>query len=141
MLVKPFQAMVAVRLSHFYDLAQSEPTSKVCRVNPRGIFYSNFPSLLFLSFEVDRRHVRATMVYLQLLLALTGLAFGVRLPFASERPWTTLATNDFTPNTYQKSPYVANGYFGQRLPVEGAGYWIYHDDGRNEPLKNCTINK
>ncbi|KAH8898477.1 glycoside hydrolase family 65 protein [Thozetella sp. PMI_491] len=40
----------------------------------------------------------------------------------------TLSTDDFVPNHYQSSPYVANGYFGQRLPVEGVGYWVYRDN-------------
>ncbi|KAL7940181.1 glycoside hydrolase family 65 protein [Trichoderma barbatum] len=45
---------------------------------------------------------------------------------AASDPWT-LSTNQFTANHYQSSPYVANGYFGQRLPAEGVGYWVYQD--------------
>lgn len=36
----------------------------------------------------------------------------------------TLTTETFTPNRYQCAPYVSNGYFGQTLPAEGAGYWV-----------------
>jgi hypothetical protein len=35
-----------------------------------------------------------------------------------------LCTDSFVPNRYQTAPHVANGYFGQSLPAEGAGYWI-----------------
>lgn len=36
-----------------------------------------------------------------------------------------LTTAEFVPNHDQSSPYVADGYFGQRLLAEGVGYWIY----------------
>ncbi|KAL7898809.1 glycoside hydrolase family 65 protein [Trichoderma sp. SZMC 28014] len=46
---------------------------------------------------------------------------------ADSDPWI-LSTEQFIGNRYQNSPYVANGYFGQRLPAEGVGYWTYRDD-------------
>ncbi|OIW27858.1 glycoside hydrolase family 65 protein [Coniochaeta ligniaria NRRL 30616] len=48
----------------------------------------------------------------------------------------TLSTDTFTANHYQSSAYVANGYFGQRLPAEGVGYWIYRDDSNGGYLQN-----
>ncbi|KAH8906678.1 glycoside hydrolase family 65 protein [Coniochaeta sp. PMI_546] len=50
-------------------------------------------------------------------------------------PWT-LSTDTFTTNHYQSSTYVANGYFGQRLPVEGVGYWIYRDNATGGYMQN-----
>ncbi|KAB5585706.1 glycoside hydrolase family 65 protein [Coniochaeta sp. 2T2.1] len=50
-------------------------------------------------------------------------------------PWT-LSTTTFTPNHYQSSAYVANGYFGQRLPAEGVGYWTYLDEANGGYLQN-----
>ncbi|UKZ52828.1 hypothetical protein TrVGV298_006615 [Trichoderma virens] len=50
---------------------------------------------------------------------------------ASSDPWI-LSTNQFIPNRYQSSPYVANGYFGQRLPAEGIGYWVYQDNSTGD---------
>jgi hypothetical protein len=52
-------------------------------------------------------------------------------------PWI-LSTDVFTADHYQSSAYVANGYFGQRLPVEGAGYWIYRDSSTGGYAQNCT---
>lgn len=47
----------------------------------------------------------------------------------------TLKTTAFMPNHYQTGPYVANGYFGQRLPSEGMGYWIQKNlTGSSWPL-------
>jgi hypothetical protein len=47
-----------------------------------------------------------------------------------------LETNEFVPNQYQRTPYVSNGYIGQRLPAEGVGYWIDVDED-GEYVKNC----
>lgn len=55
-------------------------------------------------------------------------------------PWI-LTTNQFIANRYQTSPYVANGYFGQRLPAEGVGYWIYQDHSTGGYMLNCTCEK
>ena len=52
-------------------------------------------------------------------------------------PSWTLETDAFIPNHYQSSPYVANGYFGQRLPAEGVGHWVYRNATGSE-LLNCT---
>ncbi|KAI5460919.1 Six-hairpin glycosidase-like protein [Mariannaea sp. PMI_226] len=66
---------------------------------------------------------------------------GVSLPWGnwgdicSSSPWI-LTTDSFVPNRYQNSPYVANGYFGQRLPAEGVGYWVYKDESTQEDLLN-----
>ncbi|UKZ78628.1 hypothetical protein TrVFT333_006374 [Trichoderma virens FT-333] len=57
---------------------------------------------------------------------------------ASSDPWI-LSTNQFIPNRYQSSPYVANGYFGQRLPAEGIGYWVYQDNSTGDYQLNCSL--
>lgn len=46
---------------------------------------------------------------------------------ATLHPWI-LSTSQFIANRYQTSPYVANGYFGQRLPAEGVGHWVNRDN-------------
>lgn len=57
------------------------------------------------------------------------------LPNTHDWSWI-LETNEFVPNKYQRTPYVANGYIGQRLPAEGVGYWIdINEDG--EYMNNC----
>lgn len=59
------------------------------------------------------------------------------ITYRDNRKWI-LETNEFQPNRYQRTPYVSNGYIGQRLPAEGAGFWIdVEDDG--EYAKNCKI--
>ncbi|EED14244.1 maltose phosphorylase, putative [Talaromyces stipitatus ATCC 10500] len=45
------------------------------------------------------------------------------LPETDNWNWV-LETNQFVPNQYQRTPYISNGYIGQRLPAEGVGYWI-----------------
>ncbi|KAI5459611.1 glycoside hydrolase family 65 protein [Mariannaea sp. PMI_226] len=62
-----------------------------------------------------------------LAIALGGLAAAVKPSNADPDDTWILSTDTFLGNYYQNSPYVANGYFGQRLPAEGAGYWIYRD--------------
>jgi hypothetical protein len=58
-------------------------------------------------------------------------------PLAETQNWSwTLETNEFVPNQYQRTPYVSNGYIGQRLPAEGVGYWI-DLDGDGEYVRNC----
>lgn len=42
----------------------------------------------------------------------------------------TLGTREMVQNAYQVQPYVANGYHGSRLTVEGLGYWVCPDCGR-----------
>ncbi|KAL6852094.1 carbohydrate-binding module family 32 protein [Trichoderma novae-zelandiae] len=54
---------------------------------------------------------------------------------ASADSWL-LSTDQFQGNHYQRSPYVANGYFGQRLPAEGVGYWIYRNESTGDYLLN-----
>lgn len=57
------------------------------------------------------------------------------LPDTHDWSWV-LETNEFVPNQYQRTPYISNGYIGQRLPADGVGYWIDIDrDG--EYVKNC----
>lgn len=76
---------------------------------------------------------------------MTSLLLAVVIAFwgyggsANSDPWI-LSTNQFIPNRYQNSPYVANGYFGQRLPAEGAGYWIYQDNSTGDYMLNCQCS-
>lgn len=58
------------------------------------------------------------------------------LPDTHSWKWI-LETNEFGPNQYQRTPYVSNGYIGQRLPAEGVGYWIDIDED-GEYVNNCT---
>lgn len=58
---------------------------------------------------------------------------------ADSNPWI-LSTKQFVGNRYQNSPYVANGYFGQRLPAEGVGYWTYRDDSTGGYVLNCLCS-
>ncbi|KAH7175308.1 glycoside hydrolase family 65 protein [Dactylonectria macrodidyma] len=71
-----------------------------------------------------------------LLVALGGLAAAFHSPNTDSEDAWTLSTDTFLSNHYQSSPYVANGYFGQRLPAEGAGYWIYRDDSTGGYIAN-----
>lgn len=59
------------------------------------------------------------------------------LPDAHNWTWI-LETNEFVPNQYQRTPYVSNGYIGQRLPAEGVGYWI-DINGDGEYVNNCKL--
>lgn len=43
----------------------------------------------------------------------------------------TLTSTTFDQSSFEAQPYVANGYIGQRLPVEGFGY-------RETPAVNAT---
>ncbi|RFU81709.1 carbohydrate-binding module family 32 [Trichoderma arundinaceum] len=69
-------------------------------------------------------------------IALWG-ACSYGLPLSDSDPWI-LSTNQFIANFYQSTPYVANGYFGQRLPAEGVGYWIYQDNSTGGYMLNLT---
>ena len=68
--------------------------------------------------------------------AAVAVALWVHGGAAHSDPWL-LSTDQFQGNHYQSSPYVANGYFGQRLPAEGVGYWIYRNESTGENLLNC----
>lgn len=57
------------------------------------------------------------------------------LPEIDKWSWI-LETNEFVPNQYQRTPYVSNGYIGQRLPAEGVGYWIDIDE-YGKYVNNC----
>lgn len=72
---------------------------------------------------------------------LAALAIGVwgSPSSADSDPWI-LSTKQFTANRYQNSPYVANGYFGQRLPAEGVGYWTYQDNSTGGYVLNCLCS-
>lgn len=72
---------------------------------------------------------------------LAALAIGVRGSpgSADSDPWI-LSTKQFIANRYQNSPYVANGYFGQRLPAEGVGYWTYRDNSTGGYVLNCLYS-
>ncbi|KAM0746041.1 hypothetical protein T439DRAFT_369600 [Meredithblackwellia eburnea MCA 4105] len=41
---------------------------------------------------------------------------------AFARPSYTLTSTNFSRTSWQRQPYVANGYIGQRIPLEGFGY-------------------
>jgi hypothetical protein len=73
------------------------------------------------------------MVFLPVAVAIALLTYEGS---ATSDPWL-LSTNQFQGNHYQNSPYVANGYFGQRLPAEGVGYWIYRNESTGDYLLNC----
>lgn len=73
---------------------------------------------------------------------LAALAIGVWGSHGSPDSDTwTLSTKQFIANRYQNSPYVANGYFGQRLPAEGVGYWIYEDNSTGGYMLNCLYSE
>ncbi|ODV88357.1 glycoside hydrolase family 65 protein [Tortispora caseinolytica NRRL Y-17796] len=55
--------------------------------------------------------------------------------FFNASSWTLFSTL-FQENQYQIQPYVANGYIGARLPVQGTGY--AEDKNRTSTLANAT---
>ncbi|KAH0489787.1 hypothetical protein TgHK011_001285 [Trichoderma gracile] len=72
------------------------------------------------------------MAFIQLAVVIAFWTYGCS---ATYDPWL-LSTHQFQGNHYQNSPYVANGYFGQRLPAEGVGYWIYRNESTGDYLLN-----
>lgn len=72
---------------------------------------------------------------------LAALAVGARAsPGSEDSDHWILSTMQFIANRYQNSPYVANGYFGQRLPAEGVGYWTYQDNSTGSYVLNCLYS-
>ncbi|VUC29886.1 unnamed protein product [Clonostachys rosea] len=53
----------------------------------------------------------------------------------------TLKNNKFTPNQYQAAPYVSNGYFGQALPAEGVGYWVFQNEDGTPALNGWPLDQ
>lgn len=47
-----------------------------------------------------------------------------------DRSEWTLTTDTLGTSAFQAEPYVANGYIGARLPVEGVGYRRYEPNNR-----------
>ena len=58
-----------------------------------------------------------------------------RVGLDEKNGWTA-STERFSPNQYQRRPYVSNGYFGQNLPIEGVGYWV----DQNETSGDSALN-
>ncbi|KAL6792708.1 hypothetical protein J3E68DRAFT_428068 [Trichoderma sp. SZMC 28012] len=58
--------------------------------------------------------------------------------YATSNPWI-LSSNQFTGDRYQNSPYVANGDFGQRLPADDVGHWVYRDNVTGGYQLNCHL--
>lgn len=53
----------------------------------------------------------------------------------------SLSTTSFIQNRYQVQPYVANGYHGTRLPVEGMGFWVERNyTGKWQPVNGWPLD-
>ncbi|KAK7228012.1 hypothetical protein V2G26_000182 [Clonostachys chloroleuca] len=69
--------------------------------------------------------------------------FGFTWPLtaSNDRVDYILRINKFTPNQYQAAPYVSNGYFGQALPAEGVGYWVFQNEDGTPALNGWPLDQ